>query len=617
MEGISYVLKAGVSIDTLYSKAEKDKLSDEQLKALENALKDGKIDENELQTLKGLDINTDKLTNANNSTKNGGTNAAAKKDIAAAVKDLKAKYKASGASGDIYSASNPQLKALQQAMNDGAIAALGEQGYSKNEIVDIVSQAFSVGIKNLGDGKYQVPYGHGAEAKDIYKQFSTELLKAAGDSEEVQASRAKLAQLNNQIRSNERSMQQLEVVIMSLQEKIQENIDKAIEQSKDIEEKHKEETKDAVAKHLDAYTNSNGEMSYEDFQAGLGKELDSIAGETDSALSKTVKIMLQAEKQMSTLTSHLGNMKNLIDLNTKLSADAVAEEANLKELIEAQANSPDADCSPCDPIGFVKEGVRYDFFLDKDGNSDLSNEQEFLGAQNGFSEMMALDTDNSGNVDVNEMSKAGVKVVVTNQDGSQEVKDIKDAFPDGLDVDLKSYQEAGTKMDNGNTLLGTFDVKFGENTIEGYQTLDELDWLDANYDFSDKTEGKGRYAQGEETAYQGADFTEKYTAFSDQANIFRTQMDEIWNKVGVDTESVKNFTADADKKAAQKAEKINADFEEIAKKREEKEAAELKEYEAQKATEEKEAAEADEANADNQNDKDNPFKKKPEETELA
>jgi len=612
MEGVSYNLKAGVTVETLYGNLDKTKDA-EKLKALQNAFKDGKITEDELQTLKGLNIDTSAITSAKNSTKSNGAKATAKKDINAIVKDLKAKYSAK-ASGDIYSASNPSLKQLQKAMNDGAIAALGEQGYSKNEIIDIVSKVFNVGIKNLDDGKYQVPYGHGAEAKDIYKQFSTELLKAAGDTEEIQASRAKLAQLNNQIRSNNRQMQSLEIAIVSLQEEIDKNIQEAIDRSKEIKEEHKEDTKEAVSDNLQKYTNSNGNMTYEEFQKNVSDDLNKIANESDSALSKTVAVMLQAEKRMTTLTGQLGQMKNLMDLNTKLSADAVAEEANLKELIETQANSPDADCSPCDPIGFVNDGVRYDFFIDKDGNNDLSNENEFLGAENGFNEMIAFDADGNKSVDVDEMAKAGVKVVVTNTDGSQEIKNITDVFNKGDSINLESYEQAGTKMDNGNTLLGTFDVNFGNKNIEGYQTLDELSWLDANYDFSDRVEGAGRFAQGEETATQAMDFTEKYTELSNKANIFRQKMDSIWEKVGVDSQAIKDISAQADKETAQKGQKINADFEEATKKREELEAKEQAEYEAQKAADEEAKAQKE---ADKEADeKENPFKKKPDE-ELA
>lgn len=615
MEGISYVLKNGANVKSLYG----DITDDKKLKVLNNAFKDGKITEEELQTLEENGINTDPIKNAKNSTKEGSKANNAKKDIGKVAADLKSKYVTAAASGDIYSASNPELKALQKALNDGAVADLGEQGYSKNEIVEIISKAFSVGIKNTGDGKYQVPHGHGAEAKDIYKQFSTELLKAAGDSEEIQASRAKLAQLNNQIRSNTRSIQQLEVVIVQLQDEIQDNIDKAIEDSKDIEENHKEKTKDAVAENIQKYTNANGNMTYEEFEKDLAGDLDDIADETDSALSKTVKTMLLAEKQMAVLTSQLGRMKGLMDLNVELSAQAVAEEANLKELIEAQANTPDADCSPCDPIGFVdpESGVRYDFFMDKDGNDKLSNENEFLGAENGFNEMAAFDKDGNGTVDLEEMAQAGVKVVVTYPSGNQKIQDIKDAFPDGLDVGLDSYKKSNTKMDNGNTLLGTFDVNFGGNKIEGYQTLDELDWLDANYEFSDKVEGTGRYIQGEDTALEAEDFTQRYTELSDKANIFRQDMDAIWEKVGYDSESVKNLTDKAEKDAAQKAEKINADFEKTAKAIEDKEAAEQAGYEAKKEAEAQKLEEqkAEEQKAEEQAE--NPFLKKKPDEELA
>ena len=34
------------------------------------------------------------------------------------------------------------------------------------------------------------------------------------------------------------------------------------------------------------------------------------------------------------------------------------------------------------------------------------------------------------------------------------------------------------------TLLGTFDVNFGDETVKGYNTLDDVNWLNENYNFN-------------------------------------------------------------------------------------------------------------------------------------
>ena len=568
MTGV-YNLNNGVKISELYKDLDK-----KQIESIEEAAKGG-FTADELKSLEedGIDTSLIKKNSIKDDTKK---TTKSNDDIKDKVEELKDKYFTKAHSeGDPYKSTNPELTALNELLDDGVILTLGNDGYTKSQIVDIISQIFpSLGIKTKGDnGEYTRPIGHDEQAQKIFSRFSSHLVTATGtESPEIKEAREKLASINNQIESNNYEMQVLEVTIEALQDEVEEQVDKAIDESKDIQEESKNKAKEAINKNLNAYTNSNGDMTYEEFQNGISSDLKGIETKSGRQLSEVVNSLLDANYKMNLLKGYVSDLTNLNQDNIQLTSDAEVAKEDLDTLLQEAAESgssdPDAECT--DPIGFYSNETRYDFFVDRDKNEDISNEKEFLGAQSGFEEVQKLDSDGNNIVTASELEKANIKIVKTNIDGSQEIVDVDEIFTNPNDgINLASYKQANEDLGEGNKLIGTFNASINGKTLEGYQTLDTNEWLDENYDFSDKDEGIGRFAQ------DSTDITEAYNA-DEKINIFTLRNSELeadlndaysaWGLSDTTTKSVLDLT---NSEAKRKGEAIEEKFEQIAKKEEE------------------------------------------------
>ncbi|MBR6162623.1 hypothetical protein IKQ26_01855 [bacterium] len=501
-------LNSGVSFEKLFPG-----ITQKQLEKVKKLAENG-FTEAELQELLKEGIDTSLLT------RNAST--VSKPTVNSAVEKLKQKYCADlpKVKGDVYSATNPELQAFSQALKDGLIADLTAQGFSKTEIVDIISKAFpTIGIKNVGDdGSYSLPKGHGAEAKQIYDQFLTNMALSTNfnGNSELSEAQDRLNAINRQIRSNNTELANLEYEIISLQLSIEDKINDAIDKSKEIADEQKQKSKEIIKKRLDEYVNSKGEMSYAAFQNNVSADLDILAGETNSQLSQAFSKIISAMGDMTTMNEDLFRMNTLIRSNKELAKEADDVKETIKAIQEEmlnQENAGDKDCKRCDPIGFRDAaGIRYDFFVDRDNNGDITNENEFLGADSGFAEMINNDLNGDKKVDAQELDRNNVKVIVTKPDGTQEIKKASEVFKEGDSIDLNSYTAQNKDMGGGNSLLGRFDVNIGGKTLNsGYQTMDTLDWLDENYEFTDELEGKGRH-QGAGTLdnVEALDFSRTY-----------------------------------------------------------------------------------------------------------
>ena len=578
-----------VNIENLYANKN---VSATQLAKIKEVAQDGVISQAELAELKKMGVDTAPLT-ANfeieeageaQTTATGGVSAG---QIATMIAELKEKYAAEKGGGDSYSASNPQLMALKQAMDDGVIAQLGQAGYSKEQILDVIKSVFSsVGIEATANGGYTLPYGHGDDAKAIYEEFKTQLTAAAGTSPEMQALQTEIAALNLQITSNNTQISSLKASIEKLQTEVEEAIEEAIKESEEIAEEQKAEAARIVNEQLNAYTSANGEMTYEEFEANVSSKLDALSSDGNSKMSQVVRNIMNAESKMGTLKNYVTQMGTLIQENNTLTDQVKTKTADMSKLKEELANTEDPDCNRCDPIGFTHGNARYDFFVDKDGDGQLSNEKEFLGAENGWAEMSQLDKDGDGRITGDEM--AGLKMVVTNTDGTQVVKDASELFNDDTDsINLGSYNTLNQELSNGNALLGTFDFAIdGQVSNKGYNTLDKIDWLDANYEFSDKDKGIGRFAQDETGNVQALDMTEDFANFEAKVDELEGKLTQAWANIGINRDDVKNqIGLMAENKAKAQGQLIDEDFKAIQRKQEAEE--EEKQVEAENAEQQK------------------------------
>ena len=587
-------LNAGVTVKQIYSD-----LDEAKIKEIETVAVDG-FTEDELQKLENDGIDISKI-------KDNAAVKGEKVSVDDKAKEIREKYCKDLVvpSDDAYSTNNPELTAFSTALDDGLMRELSDAGFSKTEIVDIISQAFpSIGIKNNKQtGKYDVPNGHGSDANAIYNKFVEKLTQATSvDPTELLEAQRKLLTISTQITENNRSLKSLEYKITMLQDEIERKINDAIDESKDIVEDQKEQSKSVVSKRLAEYTSANGEMTYDEFMEKVGSDLDGIAGTANSKLSSAVMKIVAAQREMVTLRGYLTKMDGFIKSNASLTDQAKEVQAQIQELETlrdaTEGCATDEDCNRCDPIGFSDaQGVRYDFFIDKDNDGNVTNENEFLGAENGFQEMIDNDANADKKVTGKELDEKNVKVVVTKADGTQEIKSASEVLGEDGSIDLTSYRSQNTELSNGNALLGTFSVtKDGETLNTGYQTLDTLGWLDANFEFSDEINGVGRHVRAEDDLAEALDYSEKYNIFEQKYEDLENKLNTAAAQVGLDASEIKSgIESTAEKEAANKAEVISNIFEMTqAKEAEEAEKAE----ETKEAEEAKEAQEIDEEKKD-------------------
>ncbi len=590
----------GVSIDKLFSSA-----TSEQITKIKEASVDG-FTEDELQELQndGIDVELIKQNSKALEEAKQKSEPATQEVVDQKIAELKAKY-TEGISGNDhdYTSNNPELVAFNKAVGEGMLKDLADAGLSKSQIVDVISQVFpSIGIANQGE-KYACPNGMDADAHTIYDNFVKELAKVTqGETPEMLDLRAKIVSLSNEIVNNNANLKLLELNIALLQDEVEADIKAAIEESKEIADDQKEAANDAVKKNLSAYSGSKGEMSYEDFQKNLSRDLDEVAGTADSKMASVILKIVNSERKMATLDRYLTQMGSLMKKGESLTGELKESQTKLDSLAKTQAENPadcqtDADCQRVDPIGFASEDKRFDFFVDKDENSDITNENEFLGAEKGFDEVKALDTDNDGTVTKEELEKGNIKVVQTNADGTQEIKNVADVLKDGDSIDLNSYNEVGEDIGNGNTLQGTFNMNVDGKTVEGYQTLDNVKWLDDNYEFTDEVEGKGRFAQGDPGVVQAEDYSEKFNIFTQKQETLRTDLDSTYNTLQLDKAEIQSEIVEVSNlEAKAQGTRIKNIFETQKAQKEKTEAEKAKEEEqAEKTKKDEEAKQAEQA----------------------
>lgn len=317
----------------------------------------------------------------------------------------------------------------------------------------------------------------GVEAEIAALEKSTEELKASKE-------------------ENDKKISTLQKEAADLKKQINELIDQALDESDKYTKEQREEIKKATDAVIEEYMNSNGTMTEEEMQAKLAEKLGSI----DCNLpAKIAGLLTEAKSLMDQLSAKMQLIATLTTISECFGRQIEANECkkgNL-EVKQEELKKQEEEKKKCDPIGFVLDGKICDFIIDRNGDNKFNNESEFLGAQNNWNEMVALDEKGNGDgkVSAEEMENANVKVLVTNADGSQEIVNVKDL---GIDeIDLSSYKSSNDKMASGNEVLGTFGITINGKTLgDGYNTLDTVDWLDKNYSnmFTDKAERKGRFA---------------------------------------------------------------------------------------------------------------------------
>ena len=279
-------------------------------------------------------------------------------------------------------------------------------------------------------------------------------------------------------------------------------------------------------------------------------------------IADAVAALTAASEEGGEIDSCLGELNKLMT-DTQLIDDEI--ELKTKEFDEAvkaeeEAASPSSKC--CDPIGFTAtddEGnqAQYDFIVD-DGAFDSTN--DFLGANGQWNDMAELDTDGDNIVSLEELQAGNIKAVKTNEDGSQEVVDLADEFGEDFSIDLTSYEEGcshsaiNTTSDSDGdgtadqTILGTFNVNINGQTVNGYNTLDDVDWLSENYNIS-ADDGLDSTLFSEDLQAH-ANFFNMYT---EKSGALKEQIKEGYENIGLSEEQMNGINEATKKEAEEEA----------------------------------------------------------------
>ncbi len=375
---------------------------------------------------------------------------------------------------------------------------------------------------------------------------------------------AKIDELKEKRDDLEKQMQEIETEIEDLSDAAKNNILEALKEQKTLSEECEAEAKQALDENINAYIEANKEggegMSREELQENLKSALPNMPD-----LSDAIAKLTEANEQINEIDSLLGDLNGLI-------VEAQSIDGELEGLVEEQtARAEEAKC--CDPQGFQdSEGNQYDFFIDKDGNNGLSNETEFLGYGAGWNEMISLDKDNSGKVDATELSEGGVMVYKTSANGTKQAMSIEEAFGKNSDlsIDLKRHNKAkqgvgpnnfskGSGSEN-NQLLGTFDVNLNGETLNGYQTNDDINWLNENYDFTNPTESLESENLESDGKLNPEDFSEElqghvnfFNQYTEISKELRTELNDAYEQLGLTDEQIEGINNSTISEAEEKA----------------------------------------------------------------
>lgn len=312
---------------------------------------------------------------------------------------------------------------------------------------------------------------------------------------EIEQTEEEIATLSSQKADNDKNIQKTQQELQEIKKQINDAIENALKESQEFVAEQSAKILAASVEIAAEYVASNGEMTKEEMKQKLSDKL----GDVDTEIPSSVLASLtEADGLLGKLCAKTQLLSNYCAYGEKLSNQITCKQNRLATLNEQLTAIEEAEeARKCDPIGFVVDGKICDFIIDRNNDGKFNNETEFLGAQNNWFEMISLDQNgnNDGKVSREEMENANVKVLVTNEDGSQQIVSVADL---GIDeIDLSSYQGSNQSIGNNNQLLGTFGLTLnGEYSNDGYNTLDTVSWLDKNYSnmFTDKAERVGRFA---------------------------------------------------------------------------------------------------------------------------
>ncbi len=389
-----------------------------------------------------------------------------------------------------------------------------------------------------------------------------------------------LEELQEKREKIEEEMEAIESEIEDLAQQAEEDIKNALAEKEEKTEEYDEEAQQALKDNINAYVEANKEggegMTREELQQNIKDSLPN-----SPQLAETMATLTNASDSVNEIDSLLKDLNGKIQEANAMDGQIGSLEEECKQIEEAEEKK----C--CDPIGFTagegENAAKYDFIID-DGNFDSTS--DFLGANGQWSAMQALDTDGDNIVSSSELKAGNIKAVKTGADGSQSIVDLMDEFGSDFSIDLSSYKQGGshnavnTSSDSDGDgvkdqqLLGTFNVNANGQTLNGYNTLDDNEWLESNYgiesdnmdnpfgEFSgddssnslnpeDETNGKLLNPDDySEQLQPHVNFFNTYTEINEE---FKKQLDGAYENIGLNEEEINDINNSLMNKANAKA----------------------------------------------------------------
>ena len=372
---------------------------------------------------------------------------------------------------------------------------------------------------------------------------------------EGQAILDEINELEEKKDANTEEIEAIKAEIETLTAEAEDEINQALAAQEQAVADHKDATnklvKDSLANYIAANEEGGEGMTRDELQASIKQGAQDLG--LPAEIGDATAMLMSASEKLDEVDGLLGDLNGLILENQSLESQINGKCTEFDAVEEAAKKAEEEKKKCCDPIGFEatdKDGnkAQYDFIKD-DGNFDSTD--DFLGAQNQWQEMAALDTDGDNIVTAAELDAGGIKAVKTNADGSQDIVSMTEEFGEEFAIDLSSYAQGGTHAavdptadtDGDGTLdqelLGTFSVNTGSETVQGYNTLDDVDYLSENYGIEAGTQAT------EETEFQYSQELQEsmnfFQTYTEKVAELREKLMEAWKSLGATEDQVTDY----------------------------------------------------------------------------
>ena len=139
-----------------------------------------------------------------------------------------------------------------------------------------------------------------------------------------------------------------------------------------------------------------------------------------------------------------------------------------------------------DPIEFRQGDTNFMFAVDRNNDNIFNGAEEFLGAEDGWAEVTAMDDNGDGKLTAEEMTAHGARLVKVNQalknGGKYGFNGVAESGVES--IDLKSYNAISALKNtnlNGNKRVAEFDMQVNGETVLGKQTENTEDYNETFY----------------------------------------------------------------------------------------------------------------------------------------